>query len=501
MRKKRLLYNTATAVLNQVVTLAFGFIVPKMIIANYSSAANGLVTSITHFLAFFSLMEMGVGGVVKAAFYKPLAEKDNEQISKIMKSATRFFTKIGTLLVIYSLVLMVVFPLAIDRSIGFVSTMILVISIAFSYISQYMFGIVNQLLLTADQKSYIQQLINALTVLLNTIVSILLIRGNASIEMMKLGSSVVLLLRPVLLTIYVRKHYQIDRKIKYTEEPIKQKWNGLANSLAYHIAKHADTVVLTLFSTMDNVSIYYVYHMVTSGLQQLIDLLTVGMASLLGDMYARQETDKLNGVYSAYECIMHMFVTLLYTIAGITVIPFVRVYTKDVTDVNYVVPLFAILLVASNASYCLRLPYNTMVQVAGHFKETQTSAILEAVINVVLSVILVWKFGLVGVAIGTLVAMTYRTVYFAIYLSRHIINRPFKHFLMHLLVDLLVVAAGVLSTRWIELKNLTYPSWILMALIVGIIVLLESIVVYLVFYRKALKDGMNLFLKKGRKTK
>lgn len=72
----------------------------------------------------------------------------------------------------------------------------------------------------------------------------------------------------------------------------------------------------------------------------------------------------------------------------------------------------------AQASYCLRLPYNIMVLAAGHYKQTQWSAIIEATINVVVSILFVFYFGLVGVAIGTLAAMIYRTLYLAIYLKK-----------------------------------------------------------------------------------
>ena len=55
-----------------------------------------------------------------------------------------------------------------------------------------------------------------------------------------------------------------------------------------------------------------------------------------------------------------------------------------------------------------------MVYAAGHFKETQLSSIIEAVLNIVLSVLLVLKFGLVGVAIGTGTARWKRELYLAL---------------------------------------------------------------------------------------
>lgn len=494
-RRKKLVLNTGTAILNQVMTLIFGLIVPKLIISHYGSSANGLVSSITQFLAFFSLLEMGVGGVIRAALYKPLAENNEKRISEVLISGRRFFTKIGMLMVVYTIALMIVFPSFIDNQIGYISTAILVAAISVSYITQYMLGIVNQLLLTADQKAYVQMAISCITIALNTVVSVVLIQLNMPIHYMKLGSAFVLLLRPFLLKVYVSRHYNINYKLKLIEEPLKQKWNALTQNVAYYISKHADTVILTLFSSLENVSIYYVYSLVTHSLQQFVELLTTGMGALLGDMYARRE-NKLSQTFASFEFVMHFIVTCVFTVAGITILPFVRVYTKGITDANYIVPLFSGLIVFASASYALRLPYNTMVQSAGHFKQTQLSAIIEAVLNVAVSIALVWKYGLVGVAIGTVIAMGYRTVYLAWYLSKNILHRPLRHFVKHIFVDIVIVVCTIALTFMINIGSITYASWIVMALKVTLIAFSICCVVNYLFYKKEFISGIKLFVKK-----
>lgn len=494
-RKKKLLLNTFTAILNQIFALIFGLIVPRMIISNYGSDINGLVSSITQFLAFFSLMEMGVGGVVRAGLYKPLSESDHDGLSAVLISAKSFFSKIGMMMIGYTIILMIVYPTMIDNQLGYISTAILVLAIAISYISQYLFGIVNQLLLTSDQKSYIQLSASCFAVGLNTVVSILMIKINASIEIMKLTSAMILLLRPLFLKIYVSRNYEINYKIHLTEEPLKQKWNALTQSISYYIAKHADTLILTLFSTLENVSIYYVYTLVTHSLQQFIELITTGVGALLGDMYVRQEK-KLIPVFSAFETLMHFMVTTVFTIAGITIIPFVSVYMKGVEDANYIVPIFAVLIVLASAIYAIRLPYNTMVQSAGHFKQTQWSAVLEAVLNVVISIILVRRYGLVGVTIGTVIAMGYRTIYLAWYLRNNILRRTFIHFVIHCLVDVIVVVFAVIVTRWIEIDKLTFLSWAIMAFKVSIIVFAISILINMIFYKRDFIYSWNNLLRR-----
>ena len=106
------------------------------------------------------------------------------------------------------------------------------------------------------------------------------------------------------------------------------------------------------------------------------------------------------------------------TIAGICIVPFVSVYTRGITDANYIAPLFATILVVAYGSQCLRVPYFRVIKAAGHFKETQNGAYISAALNIVITVALVFKFGLIGAASGTLVAMIYHTCYFVWYFRK-----------------------------------------------------------------------------------
>ena len=94
-RGKKLLLNTSTSVIYQVVSVVCGLIVPKIFIEYYGSSVNGLVSSIAQFLNFITLLELGVGAVVQSALYKPLADKNKTEISKIIVSSEKFFKRIA----------------------------------------------------------------------------------------------------------------------------------------------------------------------------------------------------------------------------------------------------------------------------------------------------------------------------------------------------------------------------------------------------------------------
>lgn len=134
-----------------------------------------------------------------------------------------------------------------------------------------------------------------------------------------------------------------------------------------------------------------------------------------GNMIAKGEKDILKKRVSMCSTLTIQVAVALFSTAALVISPFVQIYTKGVTDVNYLRPSFGILMLIAEAFYCIRLPYQSTVYAAGHFKQTRNGAIAEAAINIVLSVVLVYKFGLIGVAIGTLVSMLIRTIQYIWY--------------------------------------------------------------------------------------
>lgn len=484
MRKQKLLYNTISSLVFQIVTIISGFILPRLILDAFGSDVNGLVSSITQFLGIIAFLELGVGAVVQSSLYKPLAEKNYESVSEIFTSANRFFTKLGIILIVYVASLIFIYPLFLNKQFDWIFTSTLIIAMSISSFAQYFCGIVNRLLLTADQRGYVQYSAQTLAIIVNTIACYVLIVLGAGIQIVKLTTSLIFLIQPILLYFYVNKHYQINRHAKYTVEPITQKWNGIAQHVAAVVLDNTDTIVLTIFSTLSNVSIYSVYFLVVKGVKQLFMSMTNGITSLIGELWAKQEIDELKKMFSWTEWLIHTGTTLVFGITALLIVPFVRIYTYGINDADYIQPLFASLLVAANAGHCLRLPYNIMILAGGHYKQTQNNYLIAAFMNIVVSVLTVKKLGLIGVAIGTLVAMIFQTVWMAWYDSRNLIKWPFINFVKQCIVDFLTILFMVIASKLYILTPKTYGEWILLSIPIFLISLLISIIVNLLFYKE-----------------
>lgn len=489
-RKQKLILNSCTGLIKQLVVVICGFILPRYMLLYYGSNVNGLVSSITHFLGFISLLELGIGPVIQANLYKPLAEKNDEEISKIIISSERFFRRIAYIFIAYIAVLAVIFPIFVNTEYDVLFTVSLLVILSISSFAEYFFGVTYQLLLNADQKSYVQTLLQIIATIFNTLCCIVVMHIGAPIHVVKLVSSLIFVLRPIGQAIYVHKHYHINKKLKLTEEPIKQKWNGFAQHLAAVICGNADVVILTMFSTLSNVSIYSVYYNVTNGVTMLIMTAATGLEAYFGNMIAKGERKNLEHAFSRIEWLIHFAVTVIFTIATITVVPFISVYTRGINDADYIVPSFSTILMLAYAAQCLRVPYFRVIKAAGHFRETQNGAFISTILNVIISVALVFKFGLVGIALGTFVAMLYHTVYFVWYLNGHILNRSIWYFVKHFATDLVILVFSSFATKCFVRMQINYFSWIVLVVKVAIVTLCIASIVNIIFNFKSVMNWL-----------
>ena len=174
-------------------------------------------------------------------------------------------------------------------------------------------------------------------------------------------------------------------------------------------------------------------------------------------------------------------------------IPFVTLYTKGVTDVNYTRPLFSFLLILGGVFNCFRVPYRAITIVAGHYKQTRNGAILEAIINITVSVLGVIFFGLIGVALGTLCAMAFRTIQYVLYLSNNIMNRDVKYFLRHAVLCFAIMGiVYFVSQLYLPSVFDSWTTWIIYATITTLIAIALTLGTDYLFYKH---DMENLFVK------
>ena len=492
-RTKNIAINVFASIFGNLITLACGLILPRLILSNFGSEYNGITQSITQFISYISLMQSGIGGATVVALYKPLAEKDTVEISEVLASTQKFMRKISLIFVVFVAVFACVYPLIICTEFDWLFSASLIVIISLSTFAQYYFGFTYQCLLNADQKGYITSYLDTITVVLNTIVSVILINNGCTIHVVKLGASIVHITPPIFLYIYVRKKYHIIDGLNPKEDKIPQKWNAAAHEVAAFVNDNTDIVVLSLLSDMKEISVYSVYHYVTGSIKKIITSFSVGFIHAFGDMYAKKQIDLMKKNLGVYEVIFYSIATVACSTTLAMFIPFVSIYTKGITDANYIRPYFALAMTLACAFNCFRFPYRSIIYAIGAYRETRNGAIFEAVMHIVVSVVSVNKFGLIGVAFGAICAMGFRTFQYGIYVSNEVVYRNVTYFISHIILCFgTMTLVYFISKLYIPMVVSSWISWIIYAFITGCISLLVTAITNFLFYKE---DFINAFNK------
>ena len=249
-------------------------------------------------------------------------------------------------------------------------------------------------------------------------------------------------------------------------------------------------MVVTIVLGLKFSSVYAVYNMVLSGILNIVNALSGSSEAAFGDMIARHEQKNLQKNFHMIETLSSMIIVIFFSTTGLLITDFVGIYTKGIDDINYILPLFSTLFVVSQALHCIKQNYHNLVLAAGHYKETQIGAFIEAGSNLVLSFLFAYFIGLPGIIIATICATTYRTIDYVIYLRKHILLRGADVFICRSIVNVVTIIIIVVICKLIPFVAPTnYLQWILKALPIFAITVIVTLLINFIFYKRDIIRG------------
>ncbi len=494
-RSKKALYNIVSHFIYQAVTLVSGIITPRLIISSFGSAYNGTISSITQFLGLISFLTLGVAGATRVALYKHIANDDILGVSRVIKETERYMRKVGISLVIYSAVLAVIFPYILESSIPKIEVTLLVVLLTVGTFSKYFFSQTYCFLLQADQSEYIVTVFRTVAAVVDLLIIVVLINLDTTMIHVRLGVAVVSFLNPILVNAYIKKHYKLVKKCEPDKTALSQRSYAMFHSIANMVHDNTDIFLLTIFTNAKIVSVYAVYYGIVRNIKELARNFTSGLEGAFGSMWAKGEKKQFSRNFKIYEFLMFSFSSVIFTALGVMLLPFIKLYTAGVTDVNYVRGAFAVLVVLAEAVFCIRQPYVTIVQAAGKYKETRNGAAAEAIINLVISLVLVNFIGLEGIVIGTLIANAFRTVQYMLYSYKELLEQKAWSFVKMVLWHCLNSAIAIIIYFLLEgfIGQNTWFTWIASGFISVFIAGAVTLLTAWIFYRGLLMDAFRIF--------
>ena len=468
MRSRKAVINIAASMADQVVATICAFLIPRLILLTFGSEYFGVAQSITQYTGIVDLMIIGLGGAARVALYKPLAENNYYEISRIIKCFRGHIRKAGVMLSAYLIILAVVYPYISHNNLTKTEIAFFVIVIGMRTMAESLLMAVSLSLLAADQMVSVYACSTLIARIANAAMIFILIRQGKSIFTVYFFSNLTFLLAALVMEVFIHKHYKLTANCDPNADAFALRGAVAYHNIARYIHENVDITILTLFAEASLISVYSIYNLVTAKMHVIMRVFTNGLEGALGNMWAKEEYTALNRNFHLYEFCVFSFVSVVFTCAGVLILPFVSLYTVGVDDQNYFFLNIAVFSVLAEGIYCLREPYLNLAYATGKFEETKRAAAYEAIINLTLSLGLIHFWGIIGLLTGTIAANTFRTLHFIWYDYKYILKESYMQLVRRfglLTINMAVtVSVGVLIVKTHPIS--TWMDWIRTAMLV-----------------------------------
>lgn len=472
MRNKQAAKNMIANVFLQGIIFLSGIVLPRFFLQEYGSSINGMVTSINQFLVYLGLAEAGVGTASVVALYTPLARDDQDEVNAILSASRRFYNRSGYLFGTLVVAFIFIYPYLITGQLSSELVRTMIIVLASSTLVDYFLLGKYKVLLMANQEGYVVAYVQAIGTMLNMIVSIVLIYCHVHVLVVKAAATLVYILRFFFVKGYVVKHYkEVDFKVSPKMDGLNQRSAALLHQIVGVIVNNTDVVLLTVClgaKSLIEVSVYGIYNMVVYAVNLMMNSFSDGLTAGFGEVISKDEKDVLKRSFSNYEYMYMMILFWVFTCMVVLIVPFVAIYTIDISDADYIRPVSAVLFSVLVLLQNIRIPGLTIICAAGHFKETRRQAILEAVINIGVSLALVWNYGINGVLLGTVCSYGYRSLEVILYNRRHFVNGTGKMTFLRVIRNLIVSLGCIgLGFRLVPQSMESFIQWGVFAVVIA----------------------------------
>ncbi len=411
------------SVLGEVITIALGLLLPRLYMVNYGSEVNGLLNSLNQFLAYLGLFEAGIGTTTLQALYRPVAERNWDGINGVLTATDFYYKRAAKWYFAALLGMSALYPLFFKSDLPYATVGL---AVFFSGLGNVLvFAVLGKfrILLEAEGKKYITVNLATIVSILVNLTKVFLILHGYSIVVILAAAFAVQVLQTAYMLWYIRRNYpSLSLRVAPDHAAISQRNYMLIHQISGMIFQNTDILILTFVCGLRVVSVYAMFKLVITYIERALTILLNSVSFVLGQTFQTDQKKYIEEI-DLFETYYSAIAFALFSVTLYLLLPFIRLYTAGVTDVNYIDPHLPPLFVAIALLTAMRTPMLYTINYAGHFKKTTPQTVAESVLNLAVSLAGVYYFGIYGVLIGTIVALLYRTNDIIIYANTRILQR------------------------------------------------------------------------------
>lgn len=482
--------NFTYSFLASILSAITGFVSRTVFIHSVGVCYLGANSLFTNILSMLSLTELGLSSAIGFSLYAPLAKNDTDTVKSLMRFYKNAYRVIALVIALLGAALIPFLDYLIKdpgdiQHIPFIYVVFLyntVISYLFTY---------KTTLLSADQKGYIMtsmnMVINIVTVVIQTVV--LVIWKNYFVYLI-LGA-----------IINTAQWFFINRRINKIYPYLKDNDvlplnDGERKTIATNVKamvfhkfgelciNQTDNLIISSFISITAVGLYNNYYMIISIINRFAQSIFNAATASFGNLIATESYERRYEVFKRYNFLGFWIFGWTGLCLYILLTPFVRLWLGD----KFLIDNLTLMLVMINYYLVgMRVTVGNVKMAAGLYSQDQWAPIVQAVINLAVSIIGAMRMGLSGVFLGTVVSSIcvpcwYRPVVVYKYAFHKPVKEYFSRYFLYLAVVLLNITLVTLIQYYI-ISPLSLPEYASFGMMMFVCLLVPNAVIVILFHR------------------
>lgn len=486
MRSKSSAKNLVVALIGQAFGLIISFIARIIFIKFLSDEYLGLNGLFTNLLTMLSLVELGVGSALVYSLYKPLADGDNEKVKSLMDLYRKAYNIIGGVVLIIGILFIPFYRYLISEvpSISHLDFIyiLFVLNTAISYFYSY-----KRSLIICDQKRYIATIYRYVFYFLLNVFQIIVLFLTHNYILYLITQVVFTWLENICISIKADRMYPYlnDKNIKKLDKKELNTISKNVRAMLFHkiggvVVNSTDNILISKLVGLIAVGMYSNYYLITSALDTITAQFFNAITASVGNLGACTNSKKVKETFNTTFFLNYLIYGVITVCLLILFNPFIEVWLgkKYLFDFGVVLVITICFYLKGIRKTCL-----TFKDALGLFWQDRYKPIIESIINLVASIILGIRYGVLGIFMGTIISTVTTSLWIEPYvLYKYYFKENIIDYLYRFIKYTLVVVLTYLIVQKIVI--LISINGILGLLIKGVVSLILSILIMTIVFIK-----------------
>ena len=399
--------NIAVGILSKALLMIIAFMTKTVFIRLLGVEYNGVGGLYTNILSVLAVTELGVGNVLNFYLYGALKKDDKELIRQLVGYFRRVYHIIAFIILTLGICLIPFLKYILNSTLPMEELVMYYILYLINSIVSY-FAIYKTSVTLADQNGYLSNVCETIATFIMYGLQIAYLMKFKNFVGYLIIQIFCTILKNVILTIITNKRYPwLNAKTEFQHHFNEKNriWSDVKATFIYKISStvvtNTDNILISALVGTVYVGFYSNYYMVITYISSFISILINGIMASLGDLNAEKNIAKSKQMFDIFTLLFSYLGIVSTTCFAIGIQHFIELWIGH----QNVMSKWWVVVISLNFYFNTVMSPSWMFrETCGLFKQVKYIFPIEAMLNIIFSVLLGRKYGVPGILISTLIA-------------------------------------------------------------------------------------------------